>query len=346
MSSHIANLNGTVKITCVRAAGIPRTQMMGKQDPFVRIYYGPSKAKTKTAKDGDKNPVWNEEVCIDAKDSGEKDIKFVVKNENFGLDGDICMVKFPIFALLSWPGEEKWYPLFKEENHKRQAGQILLKATLEGTGGLPELKAPQWGILQATYGGPNVPTVDVSGFLEVQATVHNGTLKFAKDTDLSSYFGFDPLPHHRAAKNLVLQYTKGGVVHEVKIGESHDDTEVVLENEVAKEQDEAAKAAKAKALLEERQKREAARRAAEAERLAKEKAEADKRAKLQAILLARQQEGLRMQRMQRVKASTAQGTHFAKKETKVDAKIGCYWRYQDYPTVYWASTADGEGRME
>mmetsp|Transcript_5319 Transcript_5319/g.7064 ORF Transcript_5319/g.7064 Transcript_5319/m.7064 type:complete len:299 (+) Transcript_5319:996-1892(+) len=53
-----------------------------------------------------------------------------------------------------------------------------------------------------------------------------------------------------------------------------------------------------------------------------------------------------MQRMQRVKASTAQGTHFAKKETKVDAKIGCYWRYQDYPTVYWASTADGEGRMD
>eukprot|EP00466_Bigelowiella_natans_P006976 jgi/Bigna1/86436/estExt_fgenesh1_pg.C_100242 len=333
MSSHVAKLNGTVKITCVRAVDIPRTQMMGKQDPFVRIYYGPSKAKTKTAKDGDKNPIWNEEVSIEAKDSAEKDIKIVVKNDNFGIDGNIGMVKFPIFALLSWPGEEKWYPLFKEEGHKRQAGRILLKATFEGTGGLPELKAPQWGIVQATYGAhPNPPMIDVSGFLEVQAMVHNGTLKFPKNTDLSHYFGFDPLPHHRSAKNLILRYMKGGVIHEAKIGESHDDTEVVLENA----------AAKAQALLEERQKREAARRAAEAEKLAKEKAEADERAKLQAILLARQEEGLRMQKLQSVRsyAPTESGTNpFPKAEVKTDGKVGCYWKYEDYPTVYWASAA-------
>eukprot|EP00466_Bigelowiella_natans_P018367 jgi/Bigna1/89630/estExt_fgenesh1_pg.C_520145 len=340
MSSHLANLNGTIKITCVRAAGIPRKQMMGKQDPYVRISYGSSKAKSKTAKDGDKNPVWNEELSIEAKDSAEKDIRIIVKNDNFGIDDEICIVKFPIFALLSWPGEEKWYPLFKEEGHKRQAGQILLKATFEGTGGLPELKAPQWGIVQATYGNGSVPTVDVSGLLEAQATADNGTLKFAKGMDCSQYFGFDPLNNHKSGKNLIIRYMKEGAVNEAIIGECHEDTEVVLENA----------AAKAQALLEERQKREAARRAAEAEKLAKEKAEADKRAKLQADLLAQQLEQLRLQKMQAVQPSITDTKSGAEVKAEVKAegveKAGCYWKYEDIPTVFWASAADKAGTKD
>mmetsp|Transcript_1650 Transcript_1650/g.3175 ORF Transcript_1650/g.3175 Transcript_1650/m.3175 type:complete len:212 (-) Transcript_1650:573-1208(-) len=155
--SLITPLTGKLKLTFVKANDLPRKQLLGKQDPYVRVHFGDKKVKSKVHENGDKNPEWGDQVSINCNDYGERMIKFMVKNDNLGRDDDIALIRIPIFALLSHQGEEREYPLFKSEKNKKRCGRITLKAELEGKGGLPSNDTQSvWGIQEATFGNDDV----------------------------------------------------------------------------------------------------------------------------------------------------------------------------------------------
>ena len=45
--SNIVNMSGQLVITCMHADGIPNVQMIGKQDPYVKIEFGSKKKQSK-----------------------------------------------------------------------------------------------------------------------------------------------------------------------------------------------------------------------------------------------------------------------------------------------------------
>lgn len=219
-------ITGTLKLHFVKANGLPRKQMLGKQDPYVTVQFGDVRCKSKVSENGDKDPEWNDLVKIDLKEQKEFMISFFVKNSNLGKDDDIGAIRMPIYALLSHQGQEKAYPLYKTTKNRMRAGQITLKAELEGKGGMPPSNGTEWGIEEAQFGAGQIQA-DVKGYLNIKATLCHGTLEFKKSEPLSRYFGFDPLDGHE--KSLILKYKKGGVVYQLEIKENHSDTKIVLE---------------------------------------------------------------------------------------------------------------------
>mmetsp|Transcript_27749 Transcript_27749/g.46968 ORF Transcript_27749/g.46968 Transcript_27749/m.46968 type:complete len:814 (-) Transcript_27749:153-2594(-) len=277
----IEPLTGKLSITCVRASDVPKKQLMGKQDPYCVLEFGKQKKKTKVHKDGDRHPQWNQTLEFDLKGCDDRHIQVKIMNENFGLDGECCMVRIPIFSLLSEP--ETWIPLYKEESHRRESGKILFKTQFEGSGGLPPAPNPsRYGIISAMYGTDKIRT-DVRGLLEKK--VAGFSLKFESSKDLSSYFGFDPLSNHISGKELNLTYMKGGKAVATVIGEKHKDTIIQLE-------DLSNKAAEAKEALLKQREREAKARAEqlEAELKAAKEAQIREKESIEELFIRREQE--------------------------------------------------------
>jgi len=248
--------------------------MFGKQDPYIEIEVGKQKKKTKTSKDGDRSPEWNQDVDFKIKEDNPH-VKFRVMNDNVGPDELIATLRVPV-AVLIGISSEHWIPLFKEDSNRNRAGKLLVKAVFEGTCGIPAPPNPsKFGLLSAHFGIPQYNlTADVLGFLEKK--VADLKLTFKENEPLSGYFGFDPLDKHKNAKKLTVSFLRNGEAVNVEIGENHKDCEIVLEDYQMRE-------AEAKnALLAEQ----AAYAKKAAENLEKAKAEAEARAKKEAEIKA------------------------------------------------------------
>uniref|UniRef100_A0A7S0H6J5 C2 domain-containing protein n=1 Tax=Amorphochlora amoebiformis TaxID=1561963 RepID=A0A7S0H6J5_9EUKA len=199
-----APLTGKLSITLKRAKDLRKTQMLGKQDPYVEVKFAGQKKKTKTHTDGDRFPVWDSTIEFKCQSVKDFTIKFSVWNKNLAtLDDSIGVLQIPVLVLLSNPSV--WLPLYRHEDHRTECGKILVETKFEGSGGVPVRQHSNFGLISARYGLGNV-NVNVLPF--VQSIVRDLKLVIPPNVDLSEIFKMDPISGH-TDKSLFITYLLG-----------------------------------------------------------------------------------------------------------------------------------------
>eukprot|EP00640_Fibrocapsa_japonica_P003431 CAMPEP_0113936386 /NCGR_PEP_ID=MMETSP1339-20121228/3316_1 /TAXON_ID=94617 /ORGANISM="Fibrocapsa japonica" /LENGTH=314 /DNA_ID=CAMNT_0000938853 /DNA_START=67 /DNA_END=1008 /DNA_ORIENTATION=+ /assembly_acc=CAM_ASM_000762 len=117
---------GTLKLTIKSGRNLRQTQMLGTDDPYVKIYVHqnqePQRCQTRTDVDGGKNPCWLSEHEFRIHDSVKESLILEVMNKNTLSDDKMGDVQVPI-SKFTGTMTEFWVPISKG---RRQAGEICL----------------------------------------------------------------------------------------------------------------------------------------------------------------------------------------------------------------------------
>jgi len=138
-----------------------------KMDPYCYVQLGHTKHRTKTNKNGGKNPTWNESFTFPISDNMlSMPIIVTVWDDDFGRDEQVGTISIPVNGLIAKPFEDNWYTIMHHTN--RPVGEIHVISRFEpdgGMGGYPQgqnwaPQQPQGGYQpqqqqqQPYYGGP------------------------------------------------------------------------------------------------------------------------------------------------------------------------------------------------
>ena len=126
--------SGRLTITFVEAKLTRDTELVGKMDPYVVLKYREQVLKTKTNKNGGKNPSWNEELELDVKYVGDDCSMTVMDWELLGKDkiiGSADFVKISSF-IINGAGIDDWWAI----GHKgKKCGEVRIKCVWKPAGG-------------------------------------------------------------------------------------------------------------------------------------------------------------------------------------------------------------------
>jgi Ca2+-dependent lipid-binding protein len=129
VSEDSSSLQGTLKLI-VKDAKLKRdVNTFTTMDPYVQIKVAKSIYKTKVAKDGGKNPRWNEEFELICNDPSEI-LELKVMEESLILsDDDIGHCQIKLSQLMHGNGVTEWFILLWKN---KKAGEILLQSIWDG----------------------------------------------------------------------------------------------------------------------------------------------------------------------------------------------------------------------
>jgi Ca2+-dependent lipid-binding protein len=98
-------LQGKLTVQVLKATNLKNLEMVGKSDPYVRLYVRVLfKEKTRVI-DNNLNPVWNEKFEFDVEDQETQSLILDVKDEDIGTDKKLGITSIPLAALK--PDEEE-----------------------------------------------------------------------------------------------------------------------------------------------------------------------------------------------------------------------------------------------
>lgn len=125
MQSHLEEIKdgGLLKIKVKEARLFRDTETFGKMDPYCILQFPYNKYRTKTHKNGGKNPKWTDEFevrVVDLKD----EIKYIIMDEDLSSDDTVGVGVMKISSLCINSGITDWFSIFHEN---KPAGQVLLE---------------------------------------------------------------------------------------------------------------------------------------------------------------------------------------------------------------------------
>eukprot|EP00752_Nemacystus_decipiens_P013885 g12326.t2 len=142
-------------VTAKEARELKKVQMIGRQDPYLKLWVGRAgtKVKTHVHDDGGKVATWNESFVFDIKSiDPEEYLHFEVKNQNMTDSKTIGMGKVP-FKTFGPAAKATWHTVYDVKG--KTAGEVLLEGRVEtGAGSSTSVSSAR----QPAYGGqyPNV----------------------------------------------------------------------------------------------------------------------------------------------------------------------------------------------
>ncbi|CAK4132482.1 unnamed protein product [Aphanomyces euteiches] len=129
--------HGTLVIVARQAKDLQVTQRFGIQDPYVEIKFNDKIYKSTTHDNGDTDPIWNEEIVVDAppKVDVKTEVEIRVMNENYAIIGDneIGRVDLTLGQLL----EARDHNLESHKNSRKgfklyPKGHLVIEAYIQG----------------------------------------------------------------------------------------------------------------------------------------------------------------------------------------------------------------------
>lgn len=112
----MANRFGALRITALKAKGIPNTQTFGEQDPYIKMKLNTQDGdkgfqRSATHEDGGTSPTWNHEFCLKTLEGNERWVSIQVWDEETLRDNRICWLDLDINEAceLGLAGKEKWF---------------------------------------------------------------------------------------------------------------------------------------------------------------------------------------------------------------------------------------------
>jgi len=152
---------GVVKLTVHKGRNLKNTEMVGKQDPYVKLAIASEKFKTKVHTDGGLNPVWEQTFTFNIDEAAEK-FQMEVWDSEATMDDFIGLQVIPLTKLLSAQGVPTWFEIRgRGKNKDIIHGEIMLTAVF-----MPPVEAPK----SAAEAGPLWVSQD--GILKL--TMHKG----------------------------------------------------------------------------------------------------------------------------------------------------------------------------
>lgn len=122
-------LVGMLCVTVFEGRNLKNMELVGKQDPYVKIALGPNYSKrTKTAPKGGRNPYFREEELLFwvSKDNWHNELAIQCFDEDVGSDDLIGAVSFPILPYMT-PEEDPKQELVPLKNKAEDTGELMLK---------------------------------------------------------------------------------------------------------------------------------------------------------------------------------------------------------------------------
>ncbi|CAM9599341.1 unnamed protein product [Ectocarpus sp. 12 AP-2014] len=132
-------------IVAKEAKGLKIVQLIGRQDPYLKLWVGRAgtKVKTKVHEDGGKVATWNETFVFDLQNvDAEECFFFEVKNKNVTDSKTIGMGKFPLkhFGPVA---QTTWHKIYNIKG--KPAGEVLLEGRIDDRHGMSTHGAPMVG---------------------------------------------------------------------------------------------------------------------------------------------------------------------------------------------------------
>ncbi|GAB5365776.1 hypothetical protein AAMO2058_001087300 [Amorphochlora amoebiformis] len=153
----------TLTIRVVKGKGLRNTELIGKQDPYVKFKLGKVEKSTKVHRNGGINPSWDQDIAFRVNES--KMPKWVVQviamdKETFS-DDKIGKTVIPLKTLIDAHG--KGEIAYRIEHNRKHAGEIIMKCTYTGhKERVREAKVvPPMGVHQQAPGYPAQPVQPV-----------------------------------------------------------------------------------------------------------------------------------------------------------------------------------------
>ncbi|CAM9291115.1 unnamed protein product [Ectocarpus sp. 6 AP-2014] len=132
-------------IVAKEAKGLKNVQMIGRQDPYLKLWVGRAgtKVKTRVHEDGGKVATWNETFVFDLQNvDAEECFHFEAKNKNVTDSKTIGMGKFPLkhFGPVA---QTTWHKIYNTKG--KPAGEVLLEGRMDDRHGMSTHGAPMVG---------------------------------------------------------------------------------------------------------------------------------------------------------------------------------------------------------
>ncbi|GLC51851.1 hypothetical protein PLESTB_000555400 [Pleodorina starrii] len=142
---------GLMSINILYAKNIINKDWFGKQDPYCVVRVGGQTFRTQTAKDGGRNPVWNETFRMNL--LNENDVSIDLKDEDVGRDDFIGSATFSLARARQTGHDRQEVPVFGPKSRKQQGFvSVALKWAPHRVPAAhqqpPPYPHPQWGAVQ------------------------------------------------------------------------------------------------------------------------------------------------------------------------------------------------------
>ncbi|KAJ4809416.1 Calcium-dependent lipid-binding (CaLB domain) family protein [Rhynchospora pubera] len=169
--SKISGIQGQVlQVTVVSGKKLRDTEMFTEQDPYVCLEYANSRLRTRTCKDGGRNPVFGEKFQIPLVE-GLTDLNIVVWNSNtLRQDDFIGSGRVQLEKVLLQGYDDSSWPI--QTRNLKPAGQVQLVMQISGTSKKqkPSASAPHAAPPASPYGPPPPPL----GYPPVAVNIYPG----------------------------------------------------------------------------------------------------------------------------------------------------------------------------
>jgi len=118
---------GRLHVTVVGGRKLRDQDFFGKMDPYCILRVGNQIDRTRVAKSGGRNPMWNQSFAFDVTDATNPMITIEVKDEDVGKDDFVGEMSLNFGEMAAQNRTvDGWFPVYRDRRRK-EAGEIQLK---------------------------------------------------------------------------------------------------------------------------------------------------------------------------------------------------------------------------
>ena len=146
---------GRLEVNVLDAIRLKDTQTFGKQDPYVKIFCGAHRERTKTHTDGGTKPRWNERFLL-ALRGDETELEAEVWNENQMVsDNLISRCTIPLSEVFE-KGVQDVQARVMDKKRSATAGELVMVLRFAAAAAAPPMMQPQAMAAGGTYQQPQM----------------------------------------------------------------------------------------------------------------------------------------------------------------------------------------------
>jgi len=123
---HDVTRPGKLVITAVRGVGLKNMETFGKQDPYLLVFYGKVKHRSRTHESAGKAPVWNQKLPTIDCDGKQQSFRIEAWDDDIGSDDFIGGATVDIGSVIRANNQEVTIPIF-DKSGKKKHGDIVLR---------------------------------------------------------------------------------------------------------------------------------------------------------------------------------------------------------------------------